>query len=610
MENKNVRNIAIIAHVDHGKTSLVNELLKQGGAFRQNQEVEDRVMDSNALERERGITILSKNASFMYKDVKVNVVDTPGHADFGGEVERVLKMVDGALLVIDSYEGPMPQTRFVLEKALALNLKIIIVINKIDRKDSRIDEVKDEILELLFDLNASDEQLDSPIVYASARSGVATLDMNKEGHDMTPLFETIINHIPCPSGDENKPFNMLVSSTEQNDFLGKLAVGKIEQGILHIGDNLIVTNYHEESKNVPFKVQNLFEFVGLKRQPVTEARVGDIVCIAGADNITVGDTLSDKEHVNTLPFVKISEPSVEMSFMVNNSPFAGKEGKYCTSRQLRERLMKEAVRDLSLKVFDTENADTFRVLGRGEMHLSILMENLRRDGYEFQVSMPKVLYKEIDGKKCEPIEDLVIDLPDDKAGNVISVLGARKGELVSMSSHNGRTRLEYLIPARGLFGYKSQFMTDTNGEGIMSSVFHGYEEYKGNISSRNYGLLVAFETGEAVQYGLFYTQQHGRLFITPGEKVYGGMVVGTNPRVDDIVVNVCKTKHLTNTRSSASDDALRLEPVQKPSLEQYLDMLDEDELLEITPKAIRMRKKILDHTIRGRQDYRKKNEGK
>ena len=608
MKNEKVRNVAIIAHVDHGKTSLVNELLKQGGAFRQNQEVEDRVMDSNAIERERGITILSKNASFMYKDIKVNVVDTPGHADFGGEVERVLKMVDGVLLVVDAYEGPMPQTRFVLEKALSLNLKVIIVINKIDRKDSRINEVGDEVLELLLDLNATEEQLDSPIIYASARQGTATNDMAKEGKDMTPLYEAIINHIPCPEGDEEKPFKMLVSSTEQNDFLGKLAVGKIEQGTLKINDNLVITNYHDETKNVPFKVQNMFEFVGLKRQTLQEAKVGDIVCIAGADNITIGDTLSDKDNVETLPFVKISEPSVEMSFIVNNSPFAGKEGKFCTSRQLRDRLIKETIKDLSLKVYDTDSADTFRVLGRGEMHLSILMENLRRDGFEFQVSMPKVLYKEIDGKKCEPIEKLVVDIPDDKAGNVISVLGARKGELLGMHSNNGRTRLEYLIPARGLFGYKGQFMTDTNGEGIMSSVFHEYQEFKGTLQRRNFGMLVAYETGEAVQYGLFYSQQHGKLFITPGEKVYGGMIVGTNPRVDDIVVNVCKTKHLTNTRSSSSDDALRLEPVQKPSLEQYLDMLDEDELLEITPVSIRMRKKTLDHTIRGREDFRRKKQ--
>ena len=608
MENTKVRNIAIIAHVDHGKTSLVNEMLKQGGVFRQNQEVQDRVMDSNALERERGITILSKNASFMYNDIKVNVVDTPGHADFGGEVERVLKMVDGVVLLVDAAEGPMPQTRFVLEKALEFKLKIVIVINKIDRKDSRIREVGDEVLELLLDLNATDEQLDSPIVYASARQGTASLNPAKQEENLNPLFETIVRHIPCPTGDENKPFNMLVSSTEQNDFLGKLAVGKIEQGVLKINDNLSVTNYHDESKNQTFKVQSLFQFEGLKRVQVSEAKVGDIVCIAGANDITIGDTLSDKTNPVTLPFVKISEPSVEMTFMVNNSPFAGKEGKFCTSRHLRDRLFKEAVKDLSLRVYDTDSADAFRVLGRGEMHLSILMENLRRDGYEFQVSMPKVLLKEIDGKTYEPIERMVVDVPDDKAGAVISVLGARKGELLNMSSNNSRTRLEFLIPARGLFGYKSQFLTDTCGEGIMSSVFYDYQEWKGNLTRRNYGTLIAFENGDAVQYGLFYAQPHGRLFIGPGEKVYGGMIVGLNPRGEDLVVNVCKTKHLTNTRSSSSDDALRLEPIQKPSMEEFIDMLDDGELLEITPESLRMRKQILDHTIRGRADFRKKQD--
>ena len=608
MENTKVRNIAIIAHVDHGKTSLVNEMLKQGGVFRQNQEVQDRVMDSNALERERGITILSKNASFMYNDIKVNVVDTPGHADFGGEVERVLKMVDGVVLLVDAAEGPMPQTRFVLEKALEFKLKIVIVINKIDRKDSRIREVGDEVLELLLDLNATEEQLDSPIVYASARQGTASLNPAKQEENLNPLFETIIRHIPCPTGDEDKPFNMLVSSTEQNDFLGKLAVGKIEQGVLRINDNLSVTNYHDESKNQTFKVQSLFQFEGLKRVQVSEAKVGDIVCIAGANDITIGDTLSDKASPVTLPFVKISEPSVEMTFMVNNSPFAGKEGKFCTSRHLRDRLFKEAVKDLSLRVYDTDSADAFRVLGRGEMHLSILMENLRRDGYEFQVSMPKVLLKEIDGKTYEPIERMVVDVPDDKAGAVISVLGARKGELLNMSSNNSRTRLEFLIPARGLFGYKSQFLTDTCGEGIMSSVFYEYQEWKGNLTRRNYGTLIAFENGDAVQYGLFYAQPHGRLFIGPGEKVYGGMIVGLNPRGEDLVVNVCKTKHLTNTRSSSSDDALRLEPIQKPSMEEFIDMLDDGELLEITPASLRMRKQILDHTIRGRMDYKRKQE--
>ena len=608
MENTKVRNIAIIAHVDHGKTSLVNEMLKQGGVFRQNQEVQDRVMDSNALERERGITILSKNASFMYKDIKVNVVDTPGHADFGGEVERVLKMVDGVVLLVDAAEGPMPQTRFVLEKALEFKLKIVIVINKIDRKDSRIREVGDEVLELLLDLNATEEQLDSPIVYASARQGTASLNPAKQEETLEPLFETIVRHIPCPKGEEDKPFNMLVSSTEQNDFLGKLAVGKIEQGILKINDNLSVTNYHDQSKNQSFKVQSLFQFEGLKRIQVTEAKVGDIVCIAGANDITIGDTLSDKANPVTLPFVKISEPSVEMTFMVNNSPFAGKEGKFCTSRHLRDRLFKEAVKDLSLRVYDTDSADSFRVLGRGEMHLSILMENLRRDGYEFQVSMPKVLLKEIDGKTYEPIERMVVDVPDDKAGAVISVLGARKGELLNMSSNNSRTRLEFLIPARGLFGYKSQFLTDTCGEGIMSSVFYEYQEWKGNLTRRNYGTLIAFENGDAVQYGLFYAQPHGKLFIGPGEKVYGGMIVGLNPRGEDLVVNVCKTKHLTNTRSSSSDDALRLEPIQKPTMEEYIDMLDDGELLEITPASLRMRKQILDHTMRGRADFKKKQD--
>ncbi|MBR4407105.1 MAG: translational GTPase TypA [Clostridia bacterium] len=607
MQNDKIRNIAIIAHVDHGKTSLVNEMLKQGGVFRANQEVGDRVMDSNALEKERGITILSKNASFYYKDTKINVVDTPGHADFGGEVERVLKMVDGVLLVVDSYEGPMPQTRFVLEKALSLNLKVIIVVNKIDRKDSRVTEVCDEVLNLLLELDATEEQLYSPIVYASARFGKATLDINQDKNDMNDLFETILSHIPAPSGDEEAPFCMLVSSTEHNDFLGKLAVGKITQGSLKVNDNLSVTNFFNEEKHDSFKVQNMFEFAGMKKEPVQTAKVGDIICIAGADNITVGDTLSDKNNIQTLPFVKISEPSVEMTFMVNNSPFAGKEGKFCTSRHLRERLFKEAVKDLSLKVFDTESADSFRVLGRGEMHLSILMENLRREGYEFQVSMPKVIFKEIDGKKCEPIEKLVVDVPSDKVGNVISVLGARKAEMIEMTTKGNRTKIEFLIPARGLFGYKNQFLTDTNGEGIMSSVFHAYEEYKGNINTRNYGALIAFESGDAVQYGLFYTQEHGRLFITPGEKVYGGMVVGITPKGVDIVVNVCKTKHLSNTRSSSSDEALRLEPVQKPSLEQFIDLMDEDEYLEITPQSIRMRKIILDHTIRGRMDFKKKN---
>ena len=608
MDENKIRNIAIIAHVDHGKTSLVNEMLKQGGAFRENQEVEDRVMDNNALERERGITILSKNASFTYKDTKVNVVDTPGHADFGGEVERVLKMVDGVLLVVDAYEGPMPQTRFVLQKALELNLKVIVVINKIDRKDARIDEVKDEVLELLIDLEASDEQLDSPFVYASARSGISSINMNEVGTDFVPLFETILSHIPAPTGNPDGNFNMLISSVEQNDFLGKLAVGKIEQGVINVNDNISVTNYFDETKQLKFKVQNLFVYNGLKRIPVKSASAGEIVCIAGSDDVTIGDSLSDVNNINTIPFVKISEPSVEMIFSVNSSPFAGREGKYCTSRHLRERLYKEAVKDLSLKVFDTDSADSFRVLGRGEMHISILIENMRRDGYEMQVSMPRVLIKDIDGVKSEPIEEVLVDVPEDSAGTVINSLSSRKGELSGMTTKNGRAKLTFIIPARGLFGYKSQFLTETRGEGIMNSNFKEYQPYKGTIVRRNIGALVAFEEGEAVQYGLYNIQERGKLIVVPGDKVYGGMVVGFNPKGDDIIVNVCKKKHLTNTRSSSSDEALRLEPVKKPTLEEFIEYLDEDELLEITPTSLRMRKTILDHTARGRMDFKRKQE--
>ena len=608
MSNNKIRNIAIIAHVDHGKTSLVNEMLKQGGAFRENQEVEDRVMDSNALEKERGITILSKNASFYYKDTKINVVDTPGHADFGGEVERVLKMVDGVLLVVDAFEGPMPQTRFVLQKALELNLKVIVVINKIDRKDARVDEVKDEVLELLMDLEASDDQLDSPFVYASARNGISSTDPNVVGTDFIPLFETILSHIPAPTGDPNAKYNMLVSSVEQNDFLGKLAVGKIENGTVNVNDTVVVTNYFDPNKNFQFKVQNLFVYSGLKRVAVKNASAGEIVCIAGSDEVTIGDSLSEVGAINTIPFVKISEPSVEMIFSVNSSPFAGREGKYCTSRHLRERLYKESVKDLSLKVFDTDSADSFRVLGRGEMHISILIENMRRDGYEMQVSMPRVLIKEIDGVKCEPIEEVVVDVPEDCAGTIINSLSTRKGELSDMRTKNGRAKLTFIMPARGLFGYKSQFLTETRGEGIINSTFKEYQPYKGTINRRNVGALVAFEEGEAVQYGLYNIQERGKLIVVPGDKVYGGMVVGFNPKGDDIVVNVCKKKHLTNTRSSSSDEALRLEPVKKPTLEEFLEYLDEDELLEVTPLSLRMRKTILDHTQRGRMDFKRKQQ--
>ena len=608
MEENMIRNIAIIAHVDHGKTTLVNALLKEGGVFRENQAVQDRVMDSNALERERGITIFSKNASLFYNDVKINVVDTPGHADFGGEVERILKMVDGVLLVVDAYEGTMPQTRFVLEKALALNHKVIVVVNKIDRKDARVKEVIDEVLDLLLDLDANEEQLDSPFVFCSARQGICSLDMNTVGTDMKPLLDTIIKHIPAPTGDREKPFKMLVSSCEANDYLGKLAVGKVEQGTAKMNETIDIVNFHEADKHKTFKITNLFEFQGLKKVPVTEAVAGDIVCISGSDEVTIGDTLASSEDLSPIPFVKISEPSIEMEFSVNDSPFAGTEGKFFTSRHLRDRLMKEAVRDLSLKVYETESADRFRVLGRGEMHISILVENMRREGYEFQVSMPKVIFKQENGVTLEPIDNLTIDVPENSVSTIMGAMGLRKGELQNMSPKGSRIRLEFKIPSRGLFGYKSEFLTATNGEGIMSSVFAEYAPYKGAINTRNFGALIAYETGESIVYGLFNTQERGRLLIGPGVKVYGGMVVGINPKTEDIVVNVCKKKQLTNIRSSASDEALRLTPIKPLTLEESLEFLGEDELLEVTPENLRIRKKTLDHTIRGRETFRKKQE--
>lgn len=595
-----IRNIAIIAHVDHGKTSLVNALLKQGGIFRDNQEVLDRVMDSNALERERGITILSKNCSAYYKGTKINIVDTPGHADFGGEVERVLKMVDGVLLVVDAFEGPMPQTRFVLEKALALNLKVVIVINKIDRPDARLDVVGDEVLELMLDLNASDEQLDSPIIYCSAREGVATTDYKKPGVNMEPLFEAIINHIDPPKMDEDAPFQMLISSTEQNDYLGKLAVGKVESGTIKLNQTVYIKNFFDSSKAYSGKVVNIFNFNGLKRDPIEQGTAGDIICIAGLPDITIGDTISETNEMESIPFVKISEPSVEMTFMVNDSPFAGKEGKYVTSRHIKERLYKEAVKDLSLQVEDGATADQFKVRGRGEMHLSILIENMRRDGYEFQVSRPRVLYKTIDGVRCEPIDKVVLDVPEDCVGTIMQSMGVKKGELLDMSPIGSRMRLQFLVPSRGLFGYKSQMLTDTRGEGVMSSVFYDYEPYKGDIEGRNFGSLISYETGEAVTYGLFNAQGRGRLLVKPGDKVYMGQVVGANPKGDDIVVNVCKKKQLTNTRSSASDEALKLIPVQPMSLEAALEFIADDELVEVTPKSIRIRKQILDHQLRAK----------
>lgn len=601
-----IRNIAIIAHVDHGKTSLVNALLKQGGIFRDNQEVQDRVMDSNALERERGITILSKNCSAYFGDTKINIVDTPGHADFGGEVERVLKMVDGVLLVVDAFEGPMPQTRFVLEKALELSLKVIIVINKIDRPDARLDVVADEVLELMLDLNASDEQLNSPIVYCSAREGVATLDYNNKGTDMKPLFEAIVSHIDAPKGDENAPFQMLISSTEQNDYLGKLAVGKIESGKLKLNQTVYVKNYFH-NKSYSGKVVNMFTFEGLKREPSELGRVGDIVCVAGLPEITIGDTLSETVDMEPIPFVKISEPSVEMTFMVNDSPFAGKEGKYVTSRHIKDRLIKESIKDLSLHVADGVTADQFKVSGRGEMHLSILIENMRRDGYEFQVSRPRVLFKEIDGVKCEPIDKVVLDVPEDCVGTIMQSMGVKKGELVDMSPIGSRMRLQFLVPSRGLFGYKSQMLTDTRGEGVMSSVFDSYQPYKGDIDGRNFGSLISYETGEAITYGLFNAQGRGRLLVKAGDKVYMGQVVGANPKGDDIVVNVCKKKQLTNTRSSSSDEALKLIPIQPMSLEGALEFIADDELVEVTPQSIRIRKAILDHQLRAKEMYRNRS---
>ncbi len=608
MENKNIRNIAIIAHVDHGKTTLVNALLKEGGVFRENQAVQDRVMDSNAIERERGITIFSKNASLIYNDIKINVVDTPGHADFGGEVERILKMVDGVLLVVDAFEGTMPQTRFVLEKALALGHKVIVVVNKIDRKDARIKEVIDEVLDLLMDLDATDEQLDSPFVFCSARNGICSLDAETVGENMKPLLDTILSHIPAPKVEENKPFKMLVSSCESNDYLGKLSVGKVEQGTAKLNDSIDITNFHDESKHKNFKITNIFEFQGLKKVPVNAAIPGDIVCISGTDEVTIGDTLLTKDDLSPIPFVKISEPSIEMEFSVNDSPLAGTEGKFFTSRHLRDRLLKEAVRDLSLKVYETESADRFRVLGRGEMHISILVENMRREGYEFQVSMPKVIYKEENGQTLEPIDNLTIDVPEHCVSTIMGAMGIRKGELQNMSPKGSRIRLEFKIPSRGLFGYKSEFLTSTNGEGIMSSLSSGYEPYKGAINTRNYGALIAYESGESIVYGLFNTQERGRLLIGPGVKVYGGMVVGINPKAEDIVVNVCKKKQLTNIRSSASDEALRLTPIKPLTLEESLEFLGDDELLEVTPESLRIRKKTLDHTIRGRETFRKKQE--
>ena len=606
MVRNDLRNIAIIAHVDHGKTTLVDEMLKQGGAFRENQEVEDRVMDSNDIERERGITILAKNTSVKYNGVKINIIDTPGHADFGGEVERVLKMVDGVLLLVDAAEGPMPQTRFVLSKALELGHKIIIVVNKIDRPDARLDEIGDEVLELLLDLDASDEQLESPILFCSGRAGTCSLSQYEAGTDLKPLFDTILDYIPAPEGDENGPMQMLISSIDYNDYVGRTGIGRVERGVIKVNQPVIVGDYHETKKPYNSKIVTISQIEGLGRANVDEAKVGDIVWISGIENITIGDTLCAADNYEPLPFVKISEPTVEMTFSVNDSPFAGREGKFVTSRQLRERLFKEVLRDVSLRVSETESTDAFRVCGRGEMHLSILIENMRREGYELGVSTPKVLMKEIDGVLCEPMERLVIDVPEDCTGPVMEKMGTRKGELQSMHPQGSRMRLEFIIPARGLFGYKSEFLTDTKGEGVMSSIFENYQPYKGDIPRRNTGSLISFETGEAVTYGLYNAQERGSLFIGAGTPVYEGMVVGASPKVEDLVVNVCKKKHLTNTRASGSDDALRLVPPRKLSLEDSLEFIADDELLEVTPKSIRIRKRILDNALRAKTKAKEK----
>ncbi len=593
MRRTDVRNVAIIAHVDHGKTTLVNEMLKQGGIFRDNQEVLDRVMDSGDLERERGITILAKNTSVFYKGTKINIVDTPGHADFGGEVERVLKMVNGVLVLVDACEGPMPQTRFVMEKALELNHKLIIVVNKIDRPDARLSEVQDEILELLFDLNASDEQVDSPIIFCSGRAGTATEDYNKKGVDLTPLFEKIVNYFEPQEVDDKGPFQMLVSSIDHNEYVGRIAIGRIERGEAFVNQEVETSNFNVTDKKSRGKIISIYQIEGLDRVNTESAKAGDIVCISGLENITIGDTICALGSPDPVPFVKISEPTVEMTFSVNDSPFAGKEGKFVTTRHLHDRLFKEMLKDVSLTVESTDSADSYRVLGRGEMHLSILIETMRRAGYEFQVSAPKVLYKEENGVLLEPMERLVVDVPEDRTGPVFSAMGVRKGELIQMENVGSRIRLEFKIPARGLFGYKSQFLTETRGEGVFNTVFYRYEEFKGEIERRSTGSLVAFENGEAVTYGLFNAQGRGQLFIGAGVKVYEGMIVGVSPKNEDIVVNVCKKKHLTNTRASGSDDALRLETPKLMSLEEAMEFIKDDEMLEVTPKNIRIRKKTL-----------------
>ncbi|MBF1005092.1 MAG: translational GTPase TypA [Lachnospiraceae bacterium] len=600
-----VRNVAIIAHVDHGKTTLVDGLLKQSGIFRENQEVQERVMDSNDIERERGITILSKNTAINYKDVKINIIDTPGHADFGGEVERVLKMVNGVILVVDAFEGPMPQTKFVLRKAMELHHPVIVCINKIDRPEARPQEVIDEVLELLMDLGANDKQLDCPFVFASARAGISSMDPDEKGKDLKPLLDTIINYIPAPVGDPDAPAQMLISTIDYNEYVGRIGVGKIDNGTLRVNDEVVIVNHHEPDRMVKTKISKLYEFEGLNKVEVKEAGIGSIVAVSGISDLKIGDTLCSPEAPKTIKFQKISEPTISMNFIVNDSPLAGQEGKFVTSRHLRDRLYRELNTDVSLRVEDTETTETFKVSGRGELHLSVLIENMRREGYEFAVSKAEVIFKEDEkGKKLEPMERCYIDVPEEFSGNVIQKLGQRKGELVSMGeASGGYSRLEFRIPARGLIGYRSEFMTDTKGNGIINTIFDGYEPYKGDIAYRKQGSLIAFETGEAVTYGLYNAQERGILFVGPGTKVYSGMIVGASGKSEDIEVNVCKTKHLTNTRTSSSDDALRLTPPKVMSLEQCIEFLETDELLEVTPQSLRLRKRILDPTLRKRAGY-------
>ncbi|MGM9662440.1 MAG: translational GTPase TypA [Oscillospiraceae bacterium] len=608
MKNEKLRNVAIIAHVDHGKTTLVDEMLKQGGVYRENQEVVERVMDSNALERERGITILAKNTAIQYGDTKINIVDTPGHADFGGEVERILKMVNGVILLVDAAEGPMPQTRFVLSKALELGHRVIVVVNKIDRPDQRIHEVMDEVLELLMDLNATEEQFDSPTLFCSGRQGTASYSPDVPGTDLKPLFDTIVNYIPAPEADLDQPFQMLVSAIDYNEYVGRIAIGRVERGSLRQNQEIAVCNYHDaEAAPKKAKAVAMFEFDGLSRKPITEATAGNIIALSGIGDITIGDTICDPAAVEPLSFVKISAPTIEMTFSVNDSPFAGREGKFVTSRQIRERLERETLKDVSLRVSELEGAtDAFNVAGRGEMHLSILIETMRREGYEFQVSPPRVLYQTIDGKLCEPMERLVADVPADAVGAVIEKLGSRKGDLLEMTPVGSRMKLEFLVPARGLFGYRNEFLTDTRGEGIMASVFDSYAPFRGEVSRRSSGSLIAFETGESITYGLFNAQERGALFIGPGVDVYAGMVVGVSPKSEDIPVNVCKKKQLTNMRAAGSDEALRLVPPRQMSLEQCMEFLADDELLEVTPKNLRIRKRILDHEKRMKATHGKK----